>query len=133
VEEEREGVGKMARKITRDELKRMMESNEGFKLVDVLSKESYGNEHIKGALSVPLDDIEEKAAGLLNREDKIVVYCASFDCQASTKAAEKLLSMGFKNTVDYKGGLMDYKEAGLPLEGKLHEASTSVASSCSCC
>jgi rhodanese-related sulfurtransferase len=127
------GVSEMAKKITRDELKKMMEANENFKVVDVLSKESYGNEHIKGALSIPLDGIEKNAAGLLGKNDKIVVYCGSFNCQASTKAAEKLLSMGYKDVVDYKGGLMDYKEAGLPLEGKFHEASTSVASSCSSC
>jgi rhodanese-related sulfurtransferase len=111
----------MIKIIKRDELMRMVSSGEKFKLVDVLDKGHYEKEHIKGAISLPLDEIEKKAGRMLKKDETIVVYCASFDCQASTKAAEKLLSMGYKNVLDYKGGLKDYKETGLPLEGSLYE------------
>lgn len=126
----------MIKKITRDELVRMREEGKDFKLVDVLSRESFRNEHIKGAISLPVDEIEKGASKLLKKSDLIVTYCASFDCQASTNAAEKLLSLGFKNVLDYKGGLKEYKEGDLPLEGKLHEAAAvntpSVCSACCC-
>jgi len=105
-----------------------MKSSEHFKLVDVLSGESYVREHIKGAISIPLDKIEEKAPLLLDRDEKIVTYCASFECQASTKAAEKLVSLGYSNVFDYKGGLKDYKEAGLLLE----DGMTCVSGCCGC-
>lgn len=104
----------------------------GFKLVDVLDKEHYDREHIKGAISLPLQDLEKRAKDLLKKDDVIVVYCASFDCQASTKAAEKLLSLGYKNVLDYKGGLKNYKEANLPLEGNLHKGASKAANICSC-
>jgi rhodanese-related sulfurtransferase len=111
----------MVKQITRDELQWMISGGKKFKLVDVLSGESYDNEHIRGALSIPLDEIGKKAQRLLDQNDTIVVYCASFTCQASTKAAEQLSSLGYKHVLDYKGGLADYKEGHLPLEGKLRE------------
>ncbi|MFA5117242.1 MAG: rhodanese-like domain-containing protein [Candidatus Omnitrophota bacterium] len=123
----------MVRQISRDELLRMMDSKVAFKLVDVLPRESFENEHIKGALSIPLNDIELKAAGLLKKTETIVTYCGSFDCSASTKAAEKLLLMGYQAVLDYKGGLKDYKEANLALEGKLHEVDQDVCAECMMC
>lgn len=123
----------MVKKISRDELVKMLASGQIFKLVDVLPKEHFQKEHIRGAISLPVDEIEKKAAKILNKSETIVVYCASFDCQASTAAAEKLLSLGYKNVLDYKGGLKDYKEANLPLEGSLYEATSQVASTCSSC
>lgn len=95
----------MVKNITLDDLLiiNLVSAKKGFNLVDVLEKEHYEKEHIKGALSLPLMDIEKDAQKLLNKDDLVVVYCASFDCQASTKAAEKLLSMGYKNVLDYKG------------------------------
>ena len=109
----------MMREITRDELVELMNSDKAFKLVDVLDKEHYEQEHIKGAMSIPLDDVEKKAESLLKKNDLIVVYCGSFQCPASTHAAEKLISLGYKNVFDYEGGLKDYKEANLPLERRL--------------
>lgn len=121
----------MVKTISRDELMKMIGQKREFKLVDVLSGDSYRNQHIKGAISIPLDEIEKDAPKLLNKDETIVTYCASFDCQASTKAAEKLMSMGYKDVLDYKGGLKDYKEANLPLEGALCEKKPSAG--CSCC
>jgi len=124
----------MVKVISRERLMDMVKAGQKFKLVDVLGKESFQNEHIKGSISIPLDEIERKAPKMLKKNETIVVYCASFTCQASITTAEKLLSMGFNDVLDYKGGLKDYKEANLPLEGSLHETATAkVASGCSCC
>jgi rhodanese-related sulfurtransferase len=123
----------MVRQISREQLQEMMKAAR-FKLVDVFSRERYEKEHIKRAISLPVNEIEQKASSVLCKNDLIVVYCASFECQASTRVAEKLMSMGFKNVLDYKGGLEDYKEAKLPLEGSLHKSSEEqVASTCDAC
>ena len=111
----------MIKRISREELLKIMGSGQRFKLVDVLSRESYKKEHIPDSLSLPLDEIEKRAAGLFKKDEKIVVYCASFDCKASTEAAEKLAAMDYKDVLDYKGGLGDYKETGDKLEGSLHD------------
>lgn len=108
------------KKITRDELLRILATEKNVKLIDALSAESYAKEHIKGAISIPLEKVREKAEKLLNKTDLIITYCGSFECEASTKAAKILLSMGYPNVLDYEGGLKDYKEANLPLEGALN-------------
>lgn len=123
----------MVKIINRDELMKMISSGENFKLADVLSKEHYADEHIKGAISLPLDEIQERAEQVLKKDEVIVVYCASFTCQASTLAAEKLLSLGYKSVLDYKGGLKDYKEANLALEGRLYEKKAKSVPTCTSC
>lgn len=100
--------------LSREELKKKMEKDEDFYLVDVLSKESYEKGHIKGAVSLPLGEIRKRAPQMFNKDDELVVYCASFKCMASTKAAKTLRAMGYENVYDYKGGLADWKEADLP-------------------
>ena len=42
--------------LTTGELKKMMESREDFVLVDVLSKKYYKQQHIKGAVNIPLSE-----------------------------------------------------------------------------
>lgn len=98
--------------ITAEELVELKDSGEDFVLVNVLGKDHYEEEHIPGAINIPLDHIGEAAIERLSKDDKIVVYCASFDCGASPKAAEKLEKLGFEHVIDYQGGLKDWKEAG---------------------
>ena len=124
----------MIKKITREEMCRFMEDKTPFRLVDVLSRDHYEKEHIKGAISLPVDEIENRAQEILTDKDElIVVYCANFNCQASTRAAEKLQALGYKHVLDYKGGIEDYKQTCCELEGSLHESRQSVGSECCCC
>ncbi|MBN2483190.1 MAG: rhodanese-like domain-containing protein [Candidatus Omnitrophica bacterium] len=88
-----------------------------FKLVDVLDRDHYEKEHIDGAINLPLEEIGRRHRDFLNENDVIAVYCASFECQASTKAAEKLMKLGYPHVMDYKGGLKDCKESGCKLAG----------------
>jgi rhodanese-related sulfurtransferase len=99
-----------------EHLKRMMEGGEHFTLLDVRSRGDYDKEHIKGAESLPLDEIENRAQAVLKPEQDIIVYCDSFVCSASTSAAKLLARAGFKKVRDYKGGLREWKQAGLPTE-----------------
>ncbi|MCM8797564.1 MAG: rhodanese-like domain-containing protein [Candidatus Omnitrophica bacterium] len=119
----------MAKIITREEFIKLMGTKEQVKLVDVRSRENYQKEHIQNAISLPVDEIEGKVQELLDKKEKIVVYCASFECQASVHAAQKLQALGYNNVLVYKGGLKDYKEAGFVLAGSLHET---VASKSGC-
>ena len=102
--------------ITREELKRKMEAGEGFVLIDVLSPESYGREHLPGAISLPLAQIGAASTAAIRKDNEVVVYCGSFLCQASPTAAAKLRELGFTRVLDFEGGLADWKEAGYPME-----------------
>jgi rhodanese-related sulfurtransferase len=111
------GVLKMNLKFaTLEELLEMRANNETYKLVEVLSEEEYAEGHIPGAINIPLDKLETLARQKLKRSDSIVVYCASYSCQASTKAARKLLEMGYDKTLDFKGGKRWWRHAGLALQ-----------------
>lgn len=101
--------------ISMQHLRRILEGSAPFKLLDVRSREDYAKEHIKGALSLPLDELD-KAKSLFKPADDLIVYCDSFVCSASSSAAKMLARMGFSNVRDYKGGLREWKTSGLPTE-----------------
>lgn len=94
----------------------MKANKEKFKLVEVLSEEEYKDGHIPGAINIPLEKLEALASKRLSKRDTIIVYCASYSCQASTKAAWKLLEMGYTKTLDFKAGKRGWTHAGLELE-----------------
>jgi rhodanese-related sulfurtransferase len=102
--------------ISKEHLKRIIDSGERFVLLDVRSKEDFDKEHIAGAKSLPLDEVNAKAQQTLKPSDQIIVYCDSYICSASTSAYKLLMRMGFGNVRDFKGGIREWKLAGLPVE-----------------
>ncbi|HWD10088.1 MAG TPA: rhodanese-like domain-containing protein [Actinomycetota bacterium] len=48
---------------------------EGAQLVDVLPPKEYGEEHLPGAISLPLRRIESHAVSVLDPARPIIVYC----------------------------------------------------------
>ena len=104
--------------VTADDLNKKMQSGKPVIVVDVLDAKSYESSHIKGAISLPVKDIETLAAKLLpDKSAEIVVYCGSFQCGASLQAAATLKKLGYTQIGDYKGGLKDWSAKGLPVEG----------------
>jgi rhodanese-related sulfurtransferase len=88
-------------------------------VVNVLGRESFDQAHIPGSLCIPADDqsfterVENTVGG---KNKKLVVYCASFECNASPKAARRLEQAGFSQVYDFEGGLADWRAAGYPVE-----------------
>lgn len=100
------------REITYEQFQELRGSGEEFILVDVLSPESYENGHIEGAISFPVETIDQKTAPeILKQGVNVVVYCGGFDCIASTTATKKLAELGYR-VLDYKGGLKEWQEKG---------------------
>ena len=102
--------------MTIEDLLELQANEEDFKLVDVRSNESYANGHIPGAINIPRVEIPDKHADYLNKDDKIVVYCSSYKCPASTQSARKLLDLEYSNTLDYKASVKGWLDAGFELE-----------------
>jgi rhodanese-related sulfurtransferase len=100
--------------LSREELQNMMKDpDQDFVLINVLSAEDFNRQHIRNSVNVPLKlqsfaDLVAEIAG--NRERKIVVYCANFNCDASTRAATELEAEGFTDVYDYEGGTKDWFE-----------------------
>lgn len=70
--------------------------------IDVRIPEQYQQEHVKGAINVPLGDIRAGNPGPLAREDTLYLYCNSG--RQSALAREKLQQLGYQHVID-KGGM----------------------------
>ena len=103
-------------KINRKELKRKICRGDDFTLVDARNSGSFREEHIVGAISLPVSEVEGIAGELLAKSGEIVVYCSSFACSVSGDEVGKLRQMGFRNVKHYAGGIEDWKKAGYPTE-----------------
>lgn len=55
---------------------------------------------------------------MLDQNEEIVVYCSNPACSASRFAYHFLVDHGYKNVRRYAGGLLDWEDAGYPLEGE---------------
>ncbi len=57
----------------RDDVQRLLAA--GAQLVDVLPTEEYAAEHIAGALSIPLKELDRRTTAQLDRDRPVIVYC----------------------------------------------------------
>ena len=62
----------MATDIVRDDVQRLLD--EGAQLVDVRPEQEFGEEHIAGAINVPLKTLDATAAAVLDKNKPVVVY-----------------------------------------------------------
>src|SRR5436309_8575691 len=62
--------------IRRDEVRRLL--TEGAQLVEVLPREEYEEEHIAGAINIPLKELNRQTALQLDRSRPVVVYCHDY-------------------------------------------------------
>ena len=83
-------------------------------LLDVRTPQEYAEGYIDGALNINIqsDDFQQRAEKELSKDSTILVYCRSG--RRSMEAAEMLTKLGYK-VVNLKGGIIEWKGAGLPV------------------
>ena len=92
--------------ITAEEAKEMMNSQTGYIILDVRTKEEYDQGHIPGAILIPDYEIEARAEEVLTDKDQLIlVYCRSG--RRSKLAAETLVALGYTNIAEF-GGIIDW-------------------------
>ena len=92
--------------ITAEEAKQIMDTEEGYIILDTRTQEEYDEGHIPGAIQISHDEIEEKAEGMLPDKDQLIlVYCRSG--RRSKLAAETLVELGYTNIKEF-GGIIDW-------------------------
>src|SRR5262249_15845268 len=83
---------------------------------EALDRKYYDFGHIPTARILPPAETERVAAAIADKDQAIVVYCASGPCRNSDGAAAALEKQGYRNVAVYAGGKQDWVEAGLRLE-----------------
>jgi len=63
----------VARAIDREQLRELM--TRGVQLVEVLPEKEYAEEHLPGAISLPLTKLDRETAAVLDSPAPVVVYC----------------------------------------------------------
>ncbi len=63
----------MPKTIARDEVRRLVE--DGAQLVDVLPREEYEEEHLAGAINIPLKELDAETTAALRKDAPVIVYC----------------------------------------------------------
>ena len=92
--------------ITAEEAKKIMDSEEGYIILDTRTQEEYDEGHIPGAIVIPHDEITDRAEEELPDKDQLLlVYCRSG--RRSKLAAEALVKLGYTNIKEF-GGIIDW-------------------------
>lgn len=100
----RQGAGYTG--ITAEEAKTIMDSETGYVILDVRTKEEFDQGHIPDAILIPDYEITKKAEQMLpDKEQQILVYCRSG--RRSKGASEALVKMGYTNVKEF-GGIVDW-------------------------
>jgi rhodanese-related sulfurtransferase len=102
------------RTISRDELRAKLDRHDDFKLIMALNRWAFDAKHIPGSLHF---DTPEALYAAIAPDDEVVVYCSNVNCLSSVALYRDLVARGYRDVRRYSGGLLDWEDAGLPLEG----------------
>jgi rhodanese-related sulfurtransferase len=92
--------------ITPAEAKAIMDTQDGYIILDVRTQEEFDEAHIDGAILIPDYEIADKAESVLKDKDQLIlVYCRSG--RRSKLAASELVSLGYTNVKEF-GGIIDW-------------------------
>ena len=92
--------------ITPAEAKEIMDTQDGYIILDVRTQEEYDEAHIEGAILIPDYEISDRAESVLKDKDQLIlVYCRSG--RRSKLAASELVKLGYTNIKEF-GGIIDW-------------------------
>ncbi|MFZ0255075.1 MAG: rhodanese-like domain-containing protein [Gammaproteobacteria bacterium] len=100
--------------VAANELKAMLERDQGAILINVLSEADFEEARIPGSANIPVsrNDFVERVEDLAGGKNKpIVVYCATAECTESPTAAHKLEEAGFTDVYNFEGGMEAWLDA----------------------
>lgn len=87
------------------------DKKQGVVLVDTRRPADYDNGHIPSAVNIFLSDIVAGDARL-SKAKHIVVYSNGWNDPISRAAGKRLMALGYKNVVDFRGGVETWRAEG---------------------
>ncbi len=100
------------RELPRKELQRLLKQGEAV-LVDVRPAMEFEHGHVAGALSIPIEELDERIKEL-PRNKRIVAYCRGEYCLFADEAVALLRERGF-DAVRLEGGWPEWMSEGRPV------------------
>jgi len=100
-------------------LAKKLYDSQKFLFVDARSRDDYDEGHIKGAVSLPVGQFDEKIEAFLDQysaEIAIVAYCSGRTCEDSHKLAQLLLAIGYTQIHVFIDGFPGWAAEGYPIE-----------------
>lgn len=83
-------------------------------VIDVCSATEFAESHIKGALNVPLDELEARLdKAVKNKSTPLILVCAAG--VRSKRAQAMAQKLGYEKVHSLHGGLKAWKDANLPV------------------
>jgi len=97
------------------ELNAVLKEQKAIKIIDVRTPKEYNVEHILGAENINfLGDNFSKSIEKLDPNEPLIIYCKSG--RRSRKSRSVFKELGFLKVYDLKGGILNWKSEGFPLE-----------------
>lgn len=95
--------------ISNEELEKKINANEHIVVIDVREQAEYAFNHIPGALSIPMGELESRLHEL-DKEDELYIVCRTGN--RSDLAARKLAEKGFTKVMNVIPGMSEWKGKG---------------------
>ena len=93
--------------ISQDEAKRIMDTEDGYVIIDARTQSEYDAGHIGNAILIPEYEITDRAENEIPEKDTLIlVYCRSG--RRSKIAADALVQLGYTNVKEF-GGIIDWQ------------------------
>ena len=100
-------------------LAKKLHDSKKFVFVDARSRDDYDEGHIKGAVSMPVGQFDEKIEAFMEQylpEKAIVTYCSGRTCEDSHNLAQLLLAFGYTEIKVFIDGFPGWESEGHPIE-----------------
>lgn len=105
-----QGISQSVKTVSTSEFATLL-NKENIQLVDVRTEGEYQSGHLENAVMIDFKSSDfETNTSQLDKSKPVLLYCASGI--RSAKAAQKLLSLGFGEVYDMKGGMRAWVEEG---------------------
>ena len=94
--------------------------DKGHVFIDVRNPRLYAKNHIPGAFHLDLKNAfnEPAVTAIAKKNQAIVIYCSGVKCNRSYRASEKAVLWGFKKVHYFRGGIVEWKKAGYPVDSE---------------
>jgi len=101
--------------VTPEQVRDMQARNERVVYLDVREPNEWNLGHLPQAIHLPRGNIETKVEGIIDRGDRVVIYCARGN--RSALAALTMKQMSYGNVASMSGGFQGWAEINGEIEG----------------